>query len=609
MKLSRLTLADIGCFEKKNVDFSPLTVVFGENRTGKSTLVAGLYFALYGRHLSTGLTIKDLCRKGAESGITTLRFKEGDAVYQLRRSTDRLPRLFQEPAKNGGENEDAIPVPIDDPEARVPVIPVPHDIAALGSFFREGELIYFLQDIPRYNQTLLQQMIGLDDVMLVRSRFKKALGKAKTFRRGVLNAAPKGGLDPLNLELNRRQLAESEQAMQRVETAIQGLLQTAGADPAVRKLLAQQLRNKRKSLESLLNMKQQMTNAPVATERQAELEAAISAAQPRLAERDALQRRQGAMERQLADLSARLGRVEQMAGDCPLCGQVVTPEVLADLTETLRQQSADAREARTRCQDEIAALSDLAAKTDARTKELGKIREALAESARLDTQIAETSAQVTELENDLKPFDTLNRDGDGGGPDRQALEKERARLQEKILRCRVALKQHEDFLSRQAEYETNRQQAERDVLICDTAFHALDGAVQDLGRRLLERVRESVRSWHRQFTFLDRFDIEMTDTELLPVIQASGYQYKLNQMSKSERIFLYLMLKLAIGDALGHLGVFVLDDPADGLDAKRKQTLAYLLAEVARRRQVIVTTNDPAFAESFPEAHRVALSG
>ena len=131
--------------------------------------------------------------------------------------------------------------------------------------------------------------------------------------------------------------------------------------------------------------------------------------------------------------------------------------------------------------------------------------------------------------------------------------------------------------------------------------------MNSMTRGLLDKVRSGIRDWTDNFTFLKHFNIEMTGSELLPIIQARGYQYKLNQMSKSERIFLYLMLKLAIGDALGHLGTFVLDDPADGLDNKRKQTLAYLLLEVAQKRQLIVTTNDLLFAELFPESLVVRL--
>jgi len=78
-------------------------------------------------------------------------------------------------------------------------------------------------------------------------------------------------------------------------------------------------------------------------------------------------------------------------------------------------------------------------------------------------------------------------------------------------------------------------------------------------------------------------------------------------MSKSERIFLYLMLKLSIGDALSHLGVFILDDPADGLDTKRKKLLAELLTSISEKRQIIVTSNDDAFSNMFKKGNRINL--
>ena len=58
---------------------------------------------------------------------------------------------------------------------------------------------------------------------------------------------------------------------------------------------------------------------------------------------------------------------------------------------------------------------------------------------------------------------------------------------------------------------------------------------------------------------------------------------------------------------MGHLGAFLLDDPADGLDARRKEMLANLLQGVAKERQVVVTTNDPAFAQMFVPATRIDL--
>ena len=145
------------------------------------------------------------------------------------------------------------------------------------------------------------------------------------------------------------------------------------------------------------------------------------------------------------------------------------------------------------------------------------------------------------------------------------------------------------------------------MLLSDIACQALDRAVTSLNQTLMDKVKESLQGWAGHFQYLDRFDIEMTPKELSPIIHARGYTYKLNQMSKSERIFLYLMLKLAIGDAMGHLGVFILDDPADGLDFKRQQVLAHLLQEISGRRQVIVSTNDDRFADMFPTPSRIDL--
>ena len=143
--LEKITLENIGCFVRKTVSFSGMTTVFGENRTGKSTLVYSLYFALYGTHLNTHLKVADLCRKGEAAGCVTLHFRKNGAAYKLRRATDALPRLFRRPLPDAAWEA----VALHDPDALAAVVPVRPETAAIGSFFRESELIYFLQDMPR----------------------------------------------------------------------------------------------------------------------------------------------------------------------------------------------------------------------------------------------------------------------------------------------------------------------------------------------------------------------------------------------------------------------------------------------------------------------------
>lgn len=241
--------------------------------------------------------------------------------------------------------------------------------------------------------------------------------------------------------------------------------------------------------------------------------------------------------------------------------------------------------------------------------ELAKISQQIIEARRLDEQINKLKDQPAKIKEDLKQYERIGNLNDAQKRYRheKELENRRKHLQKQSEDFRGKVKETENNLRRIEKSRKGLQAAEKKVLLCSVAHQAVDHAVQALGSGLLDKVRRSIRTWAEYFTFLDEFDIEVTPGQLIPIIQAKGYQYKLNQMSKSERIFLYLMLKLAIGDALGHLGAFILDDPADGLDSRRKQTLVYLLLEIARKRQVIVTTNDSSFAELFPQASQINL--
>ncbi|GBC59801.1 hypothetical protein DENIS_0742 [Desulfonema ishimotonii] len=609
MKLRRLELNNIGCFGEKSFDFSDLTVVFGENRTGKSTLVYALFFALFGQHLNSGLKMTDLCRKGEKSGTSALWFGDGPDEYQLCQFTNRLPKLFQ---KGTGEMPWQ-PLSLNDTSALKNHIPLSAEIASLGSFFRESELIYFLQDMPRYNKTLLQNLVGMDEALILRSRFKKALGKAREVRKAIQNAAPKKGSDPLNLELTRRQLASAEKELRETETAYAASLDTRLPNPAVFMLLQQQHDEKQKHCEALLRQKEKLPSAAALAEQKAALESQIRPEKQITDHLALLRQRLGEYIQKEKQIRLRLERLKSLESEpsCPICGQTVTRQRISDLTAELDRLAEKAARHRKQIEAGLEKIAVQRKEKETTQAALDQVRRQIREQHDADTRLAELKAQTEGLKSDLKQFEAIGsgdlRDAGAKYQVRADIERRRAFLQKEVIRHQVAIRQYDDHVKRVGENRKHLAEAEQKVLICSTAWQAADDAIQSLGSRLLEKVRESIQNWTAHFTFLNRFDIQMTDRELLPVIQARGYQYKLNQMSKSERIFLYLMLKLAIGDALGHLGIFVLDDPADGLDIRRKQTLAYLLAEVSRRRQVIVTTNDMAFAELFPGGSRIDL--
>jgi hypothetical protein len=422
----------------------------------------------------------------------------------------------------------------------------------------------------------------------------------------VAAAMPRNPVAPLDEELARRQLAEAEQVFERVESAYRVVSRDRAPDPAIFRLLQRQYAEKTAERDRLAALRGDL---PAAAELEAEmlgLESKRAEMDRTRAENDDLQQALGRWSQRAEQVRALAGKLRNLRGasHCPVCRQSVSTERVGAL---VRETEAEAERAETR-RREVAARLEIRRK---RADERKELRRRIAEAERrleavrsLERRIAEIGDQIAGLEADLRPFRAGNVPE---APERRSLSEERERLQQEMIRHRVTLKQAEDQRRREAENRRHLEEADRHILLCKVAHQAVDQAIGDVGSHLVARIRESVARWSRHFGYLDRFDVRMTDRELLPVIQARGYQYKLNQMSKSERIFLYLLLKLAIGDALGHPGLLILDDPADGLDSPRKRTLAHLLGEVARRRQVLVTTNDEEFAGRFEGATRIDL--
>ncbi len=604
MKIQQLRLENIGCFTDKTFDFSNLTVIFGENRTGKSTVVYALYFALFGAHLHKGLRLEDLCRKGERTGVSALFFNKDYTEYKLRRSTSGMPGIY-----TNSEGGDWQPVISDNPGDFRKYISISEEVASLTSFFREGELIYFLEDIPKYNKTLLEKLIGIDNALIVRSRFKKTFERAREAKSIIKKTVPEKYANYHALPPLRNEIAELEQKYQQAEQEHKKL---SSADPNTFTLLQKQYEEKKKALDSVLETKEKIPPAHELEKQKKELENQLASKDDIYKHKDKLQRKIGGYDQEAKNLQSRIEKFERLEKepDCPTCEQSVSPHHLSAHVAGLKKQLLEIIQKQSETKEESGKTDQKLKEIKTAEKTLAELNQQFGEVRQLDRQITQVKEQALEAE---KSFDKFRQDHPDieeirkHFPRKKELEDERNRLQNQIIDAKAKIKQQENDLKYFEKIRKDLQAAERRELLCNVACRAADNAIQELSRGLLNEVRKSVRGWTENFNFLHQFNIEITDKELLPIIQAKGYQYKLNQMSKSERIFLYLMLKLAIGDALGHLGIFILDDPADGLDVKRKQTLAYLLAEISKKRQIIITTNDSSFAEMFSSAGLINL--
>jgi DNA repair exonuclease SbcCD ATPase subunit len=608
MKISQLKVEHIGCYSGSSFQFSDLTVIYGENRAGKSTLIYALYYALYGKHLNTTLSVPDLCQKGEKFGAATLHFTHEQTTCQLWRST--LGTVALSVLSEDATHWKSL---VQDPsESLKPYVPIPADVASLTSFFREGELIYFLKDIPRYNKTLLQQLLEMDDIFILQNRLKKTAAIAKEKRKDIQTEMVSMKPSSLNPDTAQQEVGALEKEFARIDTEIKSLAASGGmADPRLLNMLERSIDEKKSEMASIEKARSELSDQDILLRKKEEVEKSISESSVVYANPDELQRQIGSYDQQIQSLKFDIQRLTDMEKQpsCHACGQDLSLDHLARLIAERKSRSTEIDSHRNRVAAELLTVQSTLQEQKSSKIALGTIQRQLAEIQHWNGKIEKLNAQVREAAGEYEKARGTAGDTEVETTGRriQELQAHQTEIQKRLIGLKLDMQQADQRNKDSEKLKERMRQADRHVLLCEIACQAMDRSVTSLNQTLMEKVRESLQEWAGHFQYLDRFDIEMTPKELSPIIHARGYTYKLNQMSKSERIFLYLMLKLAIGDAMGHLGVFILDDPADGLDFKRQQVLAHLLQEVSGKRQVIVSTNDDRFADIFPISSRINL--
>jgi DNA repair exonuclease SbcCD ATPase subunit len=609
MKITQLKVEHIGCYTGSTFQFSDLTVIYGENRAGKSTLIYSLYYALYGKHLNTTLSVPDLCQKGEKFGAATLQFSHEQDVCQLWRSTLGTAALSILSEDGTGWK----PL-VQDPDASLkPYIPIPADVASLTSFFREGELIFFLKDIPRYNKTLLQQLLEMDDIFILQNRLRKTAGIAKEKRKDIQTEMVSIKPSAVHPEAARTEADDLEKEIARIDAEIKDLIAASGgaADPRLLNMLQRSIDEKTAEIASMEKARAELPEIDILLKKKEEAERSIAESTVVYANSDDLQRQLGSYDQQIQALKSDIQRLTDLEKQpsCHTCGQALSSDHLSRLIADRRARCTENETHRNRVAAELLKAQSTFQEQKTSKIALSTIQRQLSEIQHWNGKIEKLHGQLRETAGEYEKAKGTAEESESEAAGRQVLDLQarQSEMQKRLIGLRIEVQQAEQRKKDSEKLKEKIREADRNVLLCSIACQAMERAVTSLNHTVMDKVKASLQEWAGHFQYLDRFDIEMTPKELSPIIHAKGYTYKLNQMSKSERIFLYLMLKLAIGGAMGHLGVFVLDDPADGLDFNRQQVLAHLLQEISGRRQVIVSTNDDRFADLFPTPSRIDL--
>lgn len=99
MEFEKLSLTQYRCFEDESVEFEPgVTVVYGRNGAGKSTVLEACFFGLYGSDAlrEEDSTLEDVLMNDKQTASVRLRFRHEDSVYTVTREVrERSGRVTQ----------------------------------------------------------------------------------------------------------------------------------------------------------------------------------------------------------------------------------------------------------------------------------------------------------------------------------------------------------------------------------------------------------------------------------------------------------------------------------------------------------------------------------
>jgi len=592
MKLNYLETKDIGILPGiKRFDFhNQLTIIYGPNFSGKSTLAASLYFALCGKPPMEGVKPKDFLSQDIETAYVKLSFEENELNGSITRIIGKIPRN----TKRVNETH-ASHLPDLEP-----------DQWRLGYFLKEEEIADFISRTPSSRRDLMYRLLGIDRLMDVQKQIIRA--------RRLTKREEKDYKQELAL-LNSESFSDQSKEIKTIENEIILLEEKikSMSDRAPNQNLINELEIQKGQLDNTYNELK---------ERVSQLYEGFSDIDDMVSHIDELQKkinRNEDTEKHLEHLAIERGKATakldqaqknlslllNVSGDqkCPLCNQDIAEEMCLNLKsdyssdidtlgDRLREIKKDEKEARIEC-DGIKKNIEDAAKFNAR----------MAQAKELERQIYTNREKIDLIKKKLiihsqNQIPDENRDQEDFS---DKLFQLKSKLSE-LVREQTLFQRHGD---KKTKAEHNYSTAVLVRLKAELLADSLNKTMQSIIGASLETVEESISRCLNVFNiFQDRTGgFELEKSWLMPNIDNRPFQ----MLSGSEKTIVLIGLKVALSKLMPGGEFFVMDNPLLHLDSKRRSFMKEYVTKLSKYKQIIMFTNDREFADQFSECSRYDL--
>lgn len=593
MRIEQLTIKNVGVFSGiQRFDFDHhVTVIYGKNFSGKSTLLRAVYFALCGKILTAGMKIKDIVSDGVKSGTVGITYAINDSLFRIYRSTkgDIQEEQFKDQIWSPTENS-ALPS-------------LNFHQWQVGCFLKEEELGEFLSLTSANRRDLLHQLLGVENLIAARDifidfrRFSKGVEKSAIAKRNALGASM--------LHDYRDELNNNRSQIKAIETKIQAIkdnaedyrfgleLENTKADLTRKQ---QAVRENIKKTLSDFNSIQELNKV------QKELSDRLDFRDEYIKQISIQQVKQNTLRNQLKNEEDVMQSISKMQNDplCPTCHQTVSSEqrkkLVADIEirkQQIKNEIHNAESKEKELTKALQLLNQLAERyTDIRERAI-HLQHANAELLEIEKQLTELSIKTNEIR------------GNANGKELQEIQQTLHDLQEsqKIVEMNQALFERQQSEIQKADHEIHS--ASHNRLFSEWIADALDMTIKSTMGMPLRKIEKEIYDCLRNFGLLhaEEISLDLEKTQLLPDFEKRGF----HALSGSEKSILYLLLKVGVSRLMKGADFLIVDNPSMYLDDLRREYLRDYLLSLSREKQIIILTNDLKLANLITSGKRIDL--
>ena len=214
--ITSIELGDFLSHSETKLEFADgVTVFVGKNGAGKSSIIDGITFSLFGQH--TRKSNKGLIKRGSNQGYSKIEFSINGKQYETVRKIDSkggLVATFSEITKEGrveiaaGERKQFGESMTEQVEK---TIGMDFEKLKIASIVQQGELNSIINAKPKEFKELLNAIIGIDKLDVASESMKKV---TKEFREKIKTDL---GYDDTHIEILERDLERSQQEIKEAE--------------------------------------------------------------------------------------------------------------------------------------------------------------------------------------------------------------------------------------------------------------------------------------------------------------------------------------------------------------------------------------------------------